>query len=79
MIVRTLLSVSLCFSCAAYVNADQTAEQVSQWRQSHEQQIVDRFAELLSIPNVASDKANIRSGSTAIRLFWFIGKCQPTS
>jgi acetylornithine deacetylase/succinyl-diaminopimelate desuccinylase-like protein len=66
VIVRTLLSISLCFSCAAYVNADQTVEQVSQWRQSHEQQIVDQFAELLSIPNVASDKANIRRNADHI-------------
>jgi acetylornithine deacetylase/succinyl-diaminopimelate desuccinylase-like protein len=44
----------------AHADPVQTAAQVNQWRQSHEQQIVDDFAELLSIPNVASDTVNIR-------------------
>jgi len=66
MISRILFSVSLCLSCAAYVNADQTSEQVSQWRQDHEQQIVEQFSELLSIPNVASDEANIRRNANHI-------------
>jgi acetylornithine deacetylase/succinyl-diaminopimelate desuccinylase-like protein len=44
----------------ANAHADQVSDQVSQWRQSHEQQIVDQFAGLLSIPNVASDKPNIQ-------------------
>jgi acetylornithine deacetylase/succinyl-diaminopimelate desuccinylase-like protein len=46
--------------------ADQVSDQVSQWRQSHEQQIVDDFAGLLSIPNVASDKPNIRKNANHI-------------
>ncbi len=66
MITRALLNMLLCLSCSAYVNADQTSEQVSQWRRDHEQQIVDQFAELLSIPNVASDEANIRRNARHI-------------
>lgn len=66
MITRALLSILLCLSCSAYVSAGQTSEQVSQWRQDHEQQIVDQFAELLSIPNVASDEANIRRNARHI-------------
>jgi len=46
--------------------ADQVSGQVSQWRQSHEQQIVDEFSKLLSIPNVASDKPNIRKNANHI-------------
>jgi len=42
------------------------AEQVRAWRQAHEQQIIDGFAELLSLPNVASDTVNIRRNADAI-------------
>jgi len=62
MFARTSLVVSLFFSCVA----DTTADQINQWRQSHEQQIVDQFAELLSIPNVAADKTNIRRNASHI-------------
>jgi len=44
----------------------QVAEQVRQWREAHEQQIVDDFADLLSIPNVASDTVNIRRNADYI-------------
>ena len=44
----------------------ETAEQVRAWRQANEQQIVDGFAELLSLPNVASDSVNIRRNADAI-------------
>jgi acetylornithine deacetylase/succinyl-diaminopimelate desuccinylase-like protein len=43
------------------------AEQVREWRIANEQQIVDRFAELLSIPNVAADTANIRRNANHIK------------
>ncbi len=71
MIVRFVLGISLSFICATHVQAgqsgaDQVTEQVSQWRQAHEQQIVDQFAELLGIPNVAADKANIRKNAEYI-------------
>jgi len=42
------------------------ASPVNQWRQDQEQQIVDQFTELLSIPNVASDTANIRRNAIFI-------------
>ncbi|NOR19824.1 MAG: M20/M25/M40 family metallo-hydrolase [Xanthomonadales bacterium] len=66
MIKRFLISTSVLLLCTAHTHADQTSDQVSQWRQSHEQQIVDEFAELLSIPNVASDTANIRKNARHI-------------
>jgi len=62
MFVRISLVVSLFLACAD----DATAGQINQWRQSHEQQIVDQFAELLSIPNVAADKTNIRKNAEHI-------------
>ena len=42
------------------------ADQVRDWRRIHEQVIVDRFAGLLSIPNVASDSVNIRRNADHI-------------
>jgi len=46
--------------------ADQTTNKVTEWRQLHEQQIVDQFSELLRIPNVASDRVNIRRNADHI-------------
>jgi len=62
MFVRILLAVSLFFLCVT----DTLADPINQWRQSHEQQIVDQFAELLSIPNVAADTTNIRKNADHI-------------
>ena len=39
---------------------------VREWREANEQQIVDGFAELLSLPNVASDSRNIRRNADRI-------------
>ena len=64
MFLRIAMAMSLFVSFA--VSANQPANGVSQWRQSHEQQIVDQFAELLSIPNVAADKTNIRKNADHI-------------
>jgi acetylornithine deacetylase/succinyl-diaminopimelate desuccinylase-like protein len=61
-----LLAVSVWLFCISHTSADQTSDQVSQWRQAHEQQIVDEFAELLSIPNVAADTSNIRKNANHI-------------
>ena len=61
----------LVFALAAF--AGQSAEVVAhdtdsvrQYRKAHEQQILAEFTELLSIPNVASDRANIRRNAEAI-------------
>jgi acetylornithine deacetylase/succinyl-diaminopimelate desuccinylase-like protein len=61
-----LSTLFLLLSFTTNVSADQVSDQVNQWRQVHEQQIVDRFAALLSIPNVASDTANIRRNANHI-------------
>ena len=75
MNLRTALlphALSLTFLCSlghsGQVSADpaEVAEQVRNWRQVHEQQIVDRFADLLRLPNVASDSVNIRRNAEAI-------------
>jgi len=66
MKITVLLATTLLFSFGTPVRADQTSEQVNQWRQAHEQEIIDRFAELISIPNVASDSINIRRNADHI-------------
>ena len=87
LLILSCLLAGACQSAAA--DPRDVAEQVRDWRQSHEQQIVDAFhtdggqraqqlcvslqqlrgpLELLSIPNVASDTANIRRNAD------FIGK-----
>ena len=37
-----------------------------QWREKHEREILTEFVELLAIPNIARDKANIRRNADAI-------------
>ena len=45
----------------------QTPKQAAQqWRAAHEQQILQEFTALLSIPNVASDKANIQRNAEVL-------------
>jgi acetylornithine deacetylase/succinyl-diaminopimelate desuccinylase-like protein len=43
------------------------AEQARTWRSAHEREIITEFAELLAIPNLASDKSNIERNAAAIR------------
>lgn len=66
MIPRLVMIVACCFWGAERVGADQVTDQVNQWRQSNEQQIIDEFAGLLSIPNVAADEPNIRRNADHI-------------
>ncbi|MGH9722058.1 MAG: M20/M25/M40 family metallo-hydrolase [Bryobacteraceae bacterium] len=43
------------------------AADVRSWREAHERQIVAEFTELLAIPNIASDRVNIRRNAEFIR------------
>src|SRR6476646_10758622 len=43
------------------------ARQTRGWRANHEREILGEFAELLSIPNLASDAPNIKRNADAIR------------
>jgi len=54
------------FTAALPADPASVAEQTRQWRQAHEQDIIDGFAELLSLPNVASDTVNIRHNADYI-------------
>ncbi len=42
------------------------ADLARQWRVAHEQEIIEEFARLLSIPNIASDSVNIRKNAAHI-------------
>ena len=66
MFARLLFSAFLFFPFTAAPSAKPVPEQVNDWRQAHEQQIVDQFAEFLAIPNVASDSTNIRRNADHI-------------
>lgn len=54
------LALALTFVFYPTAWAGEAANVARDWRVAHEQQIIDGFVELLSIPNVASDEANIR-------------------
>jgi len=51
---------------AATAAPDADTQAVRQWRQQHEQAIVDEFANFLRLPDVSADKANIRRNAEFI-------------
>ncbi len=51
---------------SVFLPAQTPKEAAEQWRNAHEQQILKEFTELLSIPNVATDKDNIRRNADAL-------------
>ncbi|HVF73133.1 MAG TPA: M20/M25/M40 family metallo-hydrolase [Chthoniobacterales bacterium] len=55
------------FTAAVLAGPAEVANQTRAWRATHEQQILTAFAELLALPNVASDTPNIRRNAEAIR------------
>src|SRR2546421_4143101 len=64
---RNLLAVSFAlvtFSIAALVADGQVP--VRDYRRAHERQILEEFTRLLAIPNVASDRENIRKNAQFI-------------
>src|SRR5215472_11514056 len=60
----TALAGILLFS--AVLSAQTPAEAAHQWRVAHEQQILQEFTDVLSIPNVASDTGNIRRNADTL-------------
>jgi acetylornithine deacetylase/succinyl-diaminopimelate desuccinylase-like protein len=61
-----LFILALLFSTAADAQKNRAAVASHQWRQQHEREIVEEFISLLSIPNVASDRANIDRNAEVI-------------
>jgi acetylornithine deacetylase/succinyl-diaminopimelate desuccinylase-like protein len=62
-ILAVATSIAASHSAAGSLDA---AEEARRWRESHEQEIIDQFVKLLSIPNVASDSVNIRRNAEHI-------------
>src|SRR5579859_3544847 len=62
---RRLLLLCASAACAC-AQTNPAALAARQWRQQHERQIVDEFVTLLSIPNIASDRDNIRRNAATI-------------
>jgi acetylornithine deacetylase/succinyl-diaminopimelate desuccinylase-like protein len=51
---------------AAFLFAQPPVDPARQWRVAHKQQILHEFTDLLSIPNVASDKPNIQRNAETL-------------
>jgi acetylornithine deacetylase/succinyl-diaminopimelate desuccinylase-like protein len=50
-----------------FADPGETAKQAGTWRANHERQILEEFADLLAIPNLANDAPNIQRNAEAIR------------
>ena len=59
-----LLSAGLCVP--ALLHGQSSRDQIRQWREAREPQIVQEFAEFLKIPNVAADSAGLRRNAAEI-------------
>ena len=62
---RLVLLFSLLIS-ASLAQINPAALAARQWRQQHERAVVDEFVALLSIPNIATDRENIRRNAETI-------------
>ena len=65
--LRVLLISFLCLNVAQFLDAaDSPSEAAHSWRTAHESEILKEFTSLLSIPNVASDTANIQRNADTL-------------
>ncbi len=63
---RTILTAVAAISLSCAGCAITPKEAADQWRSAHEAQILKEFTDLLAIPNVASDKNNIRRNADTL-------------
>lgn len=61
-----LLTALFCFSIAA-ASAQNNQQKITQFRKTHEQEIVTEYLQFLSIPDVTNDSANIRLNANFIK------------
>jgi len=61
-----LFALSLVLPALAFAQQNPAAAAARSWRQTHERPILAEFIDLLAIPNLASDDANIRKNAAAI-------------
>ena len=67
MKTRKPVTLILLLAVAAFNAAAQTRATVERYVGGHQQEILSEFISLLSIPNVASDKPNIRKNAELLR------------
>lgn len=68
--LRTFTLLVLCGAAVALAAADDTTSRVRAWRMDHEKQILLELFDFLSIPNVASNAADIqRNADALVRMF----------
>ncbi|HVP46431.1 MAG TPA: M20/M25/M40 family metallo-hydrolase [Bryobacteraceae bacterium] len=60
------LAAVLC-TAIGFAETNPAALAARQWREAHEAMILQEFTELLAIPNVAADSANIRKNAAVVR------------
>jgi acetylornithine deacetylase/succinyl-diaminopimelate desuccinylase-like protein len=63
---RTVIPLVALFFSSVILPAQTPKDAAHQWRAAHEQEILREFSVLLSIPNVASDTANIRRNADTL-------------
>lgn len=63
-----LIAALLLINASALADSATAAKQARAWRVTHEREILSEFAELLSIPNLATDAPNIQRNAEAIRV-----------
>ena len=61
-----LAALAAILLASALLSAQTPADAARQWRVAHEQQILQEFTALLSIPNVASDATNIQRNAEVL-------------
>ena len=61
-----LFALSLVLPALAFAQQNPAAAAARRWRQTHERPILAEFIDLLAIPNLASDDANIRKNAAVI-------------
>jgi len=71
---RFLVSVTFASATIAQNPAAATARH---WRESHERAIPSELTELLAIPNVSNDEANIRRNAEAVGVHWNGAELRP--
>ncbi len=64
--LRNTAALGVILSFALVGGAQTPKEAADQWRAAHEQQILQEFTALLSIPNVASDSTNIQRNADVL-------------
>ncbi len=64
--MKRILPAFFALASVAWSQTNPASIAARQWREKHEREILTEFVELLAIPNIARDKANIRRNADAI-------------